>query len=381
MSKKLLWNKNHEDKYTRLYNLMKNEYPKIEKETFIKKLPKTQIKKFISKLDLGLSSKEGLYFLVARWLEINEPNNTMIQDFKNAGHQILTRRSNQEKENELDEKEIENYKEYDYFKTILDKINFSEITDKKTYYESMLLALLILQPPLRTYVYTSCIIQNSSKMNDKDNYLILAYKSGTIRRAYFYINKDKVSGSKSYSDELKKQIEITDRNLINILFDGFEKFPRKYLFENKDGGMIKSETLLRYLRTVSKVEQINIDMMRSSYITHQYNKGINYKQKEDLSLAMRHSVQAASTFYYKILDKNPKPRDEEILKLKEDNNKLQAEINELKTKLGTFEPTDKLYNKRRSDVIFRLKNGQTLKQSTIDKYKITEEELKQAEKK
>jgi hypothetical protein len=190
-----------------------------------------------------------------------------------------------------------------------------------------------------------------------------------------------VSGSKSYSDELKKQIEITDRNLINILFDGFEKFPRKYLFENKDGGMIKSETLLRYLRTVSKVEQINIDMMRSSYITHQYNKGINYKQKEDLSLAMRHSVQAASTFYYKILDKNPKPRDEEILKLKEDNNKLQAEINELKTKLGTFEPTDKLYNKRRSDVIFRLKNGQTLKQSTINKYKITEEELKQAEKK
>jgi hypothetical protein len=361
---------------------MKNEYPNIEKKTFVKKLPKTQIKKFISKLDLGLSSKEGLYFLAARWLEINEPNNTMIQDFKNAGHQILTRRSNQEKENELDEKDIENYKEYDYFKTILDKINFSEITNKKTYYESMLLALLILQPPLRTYVYTSCIIQNATKTNDKDNYLILTYKLGTIRRAYFYINKDKVSGSKSYSDEFKKQIEITDRNLINILFDGYEKFPRKTLFENKDGGMIKSETLLRYLRTVSKVEQINIDMMRSSYITHQYNKGITYKQKEDLSLAMRHSVQAAaSTFYYKILDKNPKPRDEEMLKLKEDNNKLQAEINELKSKLGTFEPSDKLYQKRRSDVIFRLKNGQTLKQSTIDKYKITEEELKQIEKK
>jgi hypothetical protein len=85
---------------------MKNEYPNIEKETFIKKLPKTQIKKFISKVDLGLSSKEGLYFLVARWLEINEPNNTMIQIFKNAGHQILTRRSNQEKENELDEKKL-----------------------------------------------------------------------------------------------------------------------------------------------------------------------------------------------------------------------------------------------------------------------------------
>ena len=82
MSKKLLWNKHHEEKYTRLCNLMKNEYPKIEKETFIKKIPKTQIKKDISKLDLGLSSKEGLYFLVARWLEINEPNNTMIQDFR-----------------------------------------------------------------------------------------------------------------------------------------------------------------------------------------------------------------------------------------------------------------------------------------------------------
>jgi hypothetical protein len=77
----------------------------LKKKHLLKKYER-HIKKFISKVDLGLPSKEGLYFLVARWLEIRESNNTMIHVFKNAGHQILTRRSNQEKENELDEKKL-----------------------------------------------------------------------------------------------------------------------------------------------------------------------------------------------------------------------------------------------------------------------------------
>ena len=48
--------------------------------------------------------------------------------------------------------------------------------------------------------------------------------------------------------------------------------------------------------------------------------------------------------------------------------------------MNSYEPNDKLYNKRRSDVLFRLRNGQTLKQSTKDKYKITEAEIKENKK-
>ena len=68
---------------------------------------------------------------------------------------------------------------------------------KQIHYESLLLALLVSQPVLRSGVYTSCIFQKGTKnMHDKDNYLILTYKSGTTERAYFYINTDKVSGTK-----------------------------------------------------------------------------------------------------------------------------------------------------------------------------------------
>ena len=45
-----------------------------------------------------------------------------------------------------------------------------------------------------------------------------------IKRAYFYINHDKVSNTKSYSsDNIKIGIPIENKHLINILFDSYEK--------------------------------------------------------------------------------------------------------------------------------------------------------------
>ena len=158
------------------------------------------------------------------------------------------------------------------------------------------------------------------------------------------------------------------------MVDSYNKYPRKYLFEN-NGKQITQETLLRYLRNITKIEQVNTDMMRAMYITHEYNKGMTYNQKEQLSLKMRNSVETSSKKYYKILDK-PKPRDEEIINLKNEINKLKMENLDLKNNLNSYEPNDKLYNKRRSDVLFRIRNGQIIKQTTIDKYKIKNEELK-----
>lgn len=373
---KKVWNNSHQQLYKRLYNKMKEDYEKINEDTYIKILPKTDIKKFINKLDLSISSKESYFFMIARWLEINDPKNTMITDFKQAGYNLKMKREGIDKNNELDAKEIENYKEYDYYKQIFNSIDYDKITNTKAHYEYLLLSLLLLQPPLRSGVYVSLIIQDNNKINDDDNYLILSYKSGITPRAYFYINKDKVSNTKSYSDKIKNIIEIENKQLINILFDSFKKHPRKYLFEN-NGKPITLETLLRYLRNITKINQVNVDMMRSMYITNEYNKGISYKQKEELSLKMRHSVDTSSKNYYKILDKTEKPKDEEIENLKKEITKLTIENNDLKKKLNAYEPTDKLYNKRRADVLFRLRNGQTLKQSTIDKYKITEGELKE----
>ena len=69
--------------------------------------------------------------------------------------------------------------------------------------------------------------------------------------------------------------------------------------------------------------------MRSMYITHEYNKGITYNEKEELSLKMRNSVETSSKKYYKILDK-PKPRDQEIIDLKSEINRLKIENSDLK---------------------------------------------------
>ena len=102
----------------------------------------------------------------------------------------------------MDKKELDNYKDYDYYKQLLDNIIDNEITDKKTHYEYLLLWLLVLQPPLRSGVYVSCIIQNTAKINYIDNYFILTHKAGITKRAYYSINSDKVSNTKSYSDKI-----------------------------------------------------------------------------------------------------------------------------------------------------------------------------------
>ena len=55
--------------------------------------------------------------MVARWLDINLPENSTISSFKQAGCNLKVKREKNDKNNELDEKEIENQKEYDYYKT------------------------------------------------------------------------------------------------------------------------------------------------------------------------------------------------------------------------------------------------------------------------
>ena len=62
MPNKKIWNDNHQKLYKRLYTKLKDTYPNIEEETYIKTLPKTSIKKIINKLDLSISSKESFVY-------------------------------------------------------------------------------------------------------------------------------------------------------------------------------------------------------------------------------------------------------------------------------------------------------------------------------
>ena len=69
--------------------------------------------------------------MVARWLDINLPEHTTISTFKQAGQNLKVKREKRDKNNELDDKEKEHFKEYDYYKQILESINYKNIVDKK----------------------------------------------------------------------------------------------------------------------------------------------------------------------------------------------------------------------------------------------------------
>ena len=42
------------------------------------------------------------------------------------------------------------------------------------------------------------------------------------RRVMYYVGKDKVTGSKSFSDILKNNIEVEDKELIELIYYSFE---------------------------------------------------------------------------------------------------------------------------------------------------------------
>ena len=95
--------------------------------------------------------------------------------------------------------------------------------------------------------------------------------------------------------------------------------------------------------------------MRASYVTLFYNENRQFVKRNELSKKMRHSVNTASKNYFKVLnDDKPLKKEDEIEKLKKDNDLLQQKILELEQKLQAFEPDKKLYNKRRRDILYSL---------------------------
>ena len=66
--------------------------------------------------------------------------------------------------NELDDKEKENYKEYEYFINILKTSQAGPTINE--HYEYLLLSLLVLQPPLRTSFYNTAYLLETLDRNN-----------------------------------------------------------------------------------------------------------------------------------------------------------------------------------------------------------------------
>jgi len=207
---------------------------------------------------------------------------------------------------------------------------------------------------------------------DPENYVVVP--NDGLRRAYYLVNKDKASNYKIYKQRQHElnYIEIEDKQLIDLLYYSYETYPRKYLFE-KDKKPVNDITILRYLRSITNIEGINIDMMRSIYVTHFYANNPTFGPRQELSLKMRHSANTASKNYLKVFNTPVKEINKELEDLKQQNTNLEIKNKELEAIINkSIQPDQKLYNKRRSDIIYKLNNNPASvpRQGTIDKYQL-----------
>jgi hypothetical protein len=362
------WNKIHIDRFNWLYNYMEANYENINKDDFIDINKRFLIEFIEENKSWSDSSKESFYFMIARYLYNKNNNDRYSKIYSEKGFQLMQKTKLITEKNELDDKEKENYREYDYFINILEEL--PEPSNLKDHYKKLLLSLLILQPPLRTSYYNTAKLLSSVKDNDKKTNYIYLNRRGKPK-AYYIVNKDKASNYKIYSmDKTLNKIELSPE-LSLIINNSFIKYPRKYLFE-LDDKPVSDTTLLNWLRKITKIDKINFDMMRSVYITWFYKNNKTFGARETLSRQMRHSQPTASKNYLKVFDEEPNLI---ITNLKLEKDILEGDIKILKSKMikcdEIEQKNNKLFKKRRTDILYRINNkGVIPKNNTLELYQI-----------
>jgi len=336
---KLIWSPQHDKILNWLFNIFSKDHKDITKDNFILK-DSSKLLNYIKNLDLSNSSKEQMYFMVGRYLDIKGKNKD-ASSFKQAGYNLKLLKEKKEGQNELDEGELEKFRSLDYFISIVDNFDMKNLNNKQ-----LLLSLLTLQPPVRSSFYCEAKIIKSIKDDDKvSNFLLLNNK---LKKAYYIINKDKVSNSHEYKDFKHSKIEIDNKILVNALLNKYKRKSTIFIFGNKK---ISNITLLRWLENITKIKNFNIDNMRSIYITYQYDKKMTFEEKSQLAFKMRHSIITASKNYYKLVDKDKNNNEEENMKKYEE------------------EKSKRKFIKNKKDIIYNLNTKQIKpRDNTIQKY-------------
>jgi len=318
---------------------------------------------------LSDGAKKNKYYMLINWYNKFDPKNENIELFKTEGQKIRKDIEQEEGKNEMSFKEKSNMQPLSYFQDILKSYDLNKILeDKAQHFKYLLLAFVILQPPIRTSYYATAQIIYKKSHDDKQNNFILI-ENGQIPKIIVIINHDKVS----HLATKEHMLPVTDPELINIILKSTETYKRKYLFESNDVS-IGDSSLLRWLRQITKLSGITFNMMRSIYITNVLNKkGTTLNDKKQLATQMRNSVGAQSLHYYKVGTYDNQSRDELIQTIEELAAKivsLEKLIDERSDKEPTFD--DAAFIKKRANILYLLNNkdNYTSKDSTLEKYKI-----------
>lgn len=386
MTFKKVWTEFHKKKQTQLYNYLIKTNKNLDMDTFID-VKKRDLHKIIeSNPKWGDSNRMAFYYMISRFLDLKNPKDKYVKIYAQHGYDYQQKIEIHTGQNQLDGKEVENYRDYNYFYKILYNMPDDEKDNLKNHYERLILSLMVLQPPLRTSFYRTATVINRIKDDNKTDNFIHINKRGS-KHVTFIVNDDKASNYKVFKKNPElSNIKVESQELVDLIIDSFTRYPRKYLFENPNTKKSYDDNaILKKLRDVTKLPAINFQMMRSVYVTWFHTKNKTYASKKKLSLQMRHSVDTATKNYFKSLDEDKKdePENTENVELKKENGEVKAEINELKKELhnvkshcaNAFKPEDKLYKKRRADILYRY-NSKNVKstQKTMDKYNIKYDE-------
>ena len=371
MPKNITWSKADKARYSMLYTYLKTKIKDLDELTFIDEKKRGIMSQIENNKNWADTTKESLYFMVAKYLKIsNDLRYSKL--YSQKGYDLMMENRKRESDNKQDDKEIENYRSHEFLLDVIDNIKPDDIRTKKTHLQFLLLNLLVLQPPVRTNYYITAKFIFTERENDKINNFIWITKRGKLKVNYI-VNQDKVSKTKVYNMNKKlSTISIENDKLSKLINESYKKYPRNYLLEIDDKP-ITHATFLDWLRKITDVKLINNDILRSSYINWFYENNKTMASREKLALQMRHSVMTAQKNYRKIIEENPTEKPVEELKLENEilNNKLTNCESENKL-------TDAKYNKRRRDIIFKVNNkGVTPKESTLDKYNIIYDDIKE----
>ena len=365
------WVKSNIETYNMLKSYMTKKYNDIG-DDFIIKYQRTLDKIVMDHSRWGNSSKSKIFYMISKYLQLHGENQRYMDHYKELGWKYREMVTEHEKNNTQSESEIKYYRDHEYLVKLLDAIDFQNIPTVKQHYEYLLLAMLILQPPVRTSFYSTAKFIRKKVDNDKNNNFIKINSRGTGDPVIQYIvNSDKVTDTKIYNmNKDLSIIPVEDKRLINIIYTSYKALPRTYLFEIIEKKKpLSNQQLTNYLRDITKSEGITFNMMRSSYVNYFYSKVVTTKDKEKLAHKMRHSINAASTNYFKVAPIQTSP----IIQTQPTiQTPIQSQVVQL-VEGSNCDPLvgSPLYLKRRRDVIYQLnKNGREVRQSSLDKYKI-----------
>ena len=366
------WSNAHEARYNALFNYFKNILQlNITREDYIEKMNKREIFKYImdnAKWTDG--TKESYLLMVARKLNILK-NHRQAKQFSEQGFEFMKSRGDAEGNNQLDERETESWRPHQYFIDILNNVHQQGSISISQHLKILLLTILTYQPPLRTSFYTTALILRRKEDNDKKHNYVYINRRGSSKVQYI-VNKDKASNYKQYTMHKNLSFIDVEGEAKKAISESEQNFPRNFLFEINNEPISES-TLLRWLREITGVPKITIDIMRSSYITWFYETHPHFNDREKLGKVMRHSQKTAQLNYNKVFA--TEHLEDTCRDAKKELVEKNLQLKELQNQLMAYQenkPMEATYNKRRRDIMYQVNTKKRLpRDTTLKKYGIS----------